>query len=210
MATSAERNMDDKWSDDIISLDMRESIWDRFHKVFSLVLIGTRDKSGEFNLAPKHMAMPMGWDNFFGFMCMPDHSTYHNIEQEGEFTVTYPRPTQVVLTSLAAAPRDDDNFKPSLTDITTRPAETVNGVFFEDGYTFLECNITKIIEGFGRNSLIVGQVITAHIHQDALRLSEVDDEELIRLAPLLAYLEPGRFARVEDSFAFPFPKDFSR
>jgi len=57
---------------------------------------------------------------------------------------------------------------------------------------------------------LVGQVIKAHIHQDALRSSDVDDGELIRSAPLLAYLEPGRFARVEDSFAFPFPKDFSR
>jgi flavin reductase (DIM6/NTAB) family NADH-FMN oxidoreductase RutF len=81
--------------------------------------------------------------------------------------------------------------------------------FVEDGYANLECNLTKIIEGFGRNSLIVGQFIRAHIHKNAIRLSEVDDGELIRSAPLLAYLEPGRFVRVEDSFAFPFPKDFS-
>jgi flavin reductase (DIM6/NTAB) family NADH-FMN oxidoreductase RutF len=201
--------MDDKWSDDIISLDIQESIWDRFYKVFSLVLIGTRDERGDFNQAPKHMAMPMGWDNFFGFMSTPEHSTYHNIKREAEFTVTYPRPPQVVLTSLAAAPRNDDNFKPSLTAITTRPAESVNGVFVKDGYAFLECNLTKIIEGFGRNSLIVGQVIRAHIHKNAIRLSEEDDGELIRSAPLLAYLEPGRFGTVKDSFAFPFPKEFS-
>jgi len=194
----------------LVTLDSESPIWDRFFTVSPLVLIGTRDASGEYNLAPKHMAFPMGWDNYFGFVCTSTHTTYANIRRGGFFTVTYPRPTQVVLTSMSAAPRDDDNFKPSLTALPVFPAEHVDGPFVEDGYIFLECHLDRFVEDFGRNSLIVGQIIAAHVHQDALRTSERDDGEMIANAPLLSYLEPGRFARIEQSFSFPFPSDFKR
>ena len=73
-----------------------------------------------FRPAPKHMVSPLGWQNFFGFVCTPRHRTYQNIRREGAFTVTFPRPSQVVLTSLSAAPRDDDDVKPALSDFCQR------------------------------------------------------------------------------------------
>ena len=88
-------------------------IWERVFTVNPLVLIGTQERDGGYNLAPKHMAFPMGWENYFGFVCTPRHFTYHNARREGVFTVSYPRPTQVVLASLAASPREDDGAKPS-------------------------------------------------------------------------------------------------
>ena len=202
--------MDDTTKAKIVSLEIQQPIWDRFFTVSPLVLIGTRDVSREYNLAPKHMAFPMGWDNYFGFVCTPSHTTYQNIVRSGVFTVTYPRPTQVVLASISATPRDDDNFKPSLLAMDTFPATQVDGPFVEDGYIFLECQLERIIDNFGRNSLITGKIIAAHVHQDALRISDRDDGDLIFEAPLLAYLEPGRFARIEQSIAFPFPSDFKR
>ena len=60
------------------------------------------------------------------------------------------------------------------------------------------------IDGFGDNSLIVG----AHGDEEARRLS--DDGDLIHRAPLPAYLSPGRFANIQDRYAFPFPADFKR
>jgi flavin reductase (DIM6/NTAB) family NADH-FMN oxidoreductase RutF len=156
------------------------------------------------------MAFPMGWDNFFGFLCTPAHTTYQNIIRENGFTVTYPRPTQVVLTSISATPRDDDNLKTSLLALETFAAKNIDGLFVADGYIYLECSLHKIVEGFGRNSLITGRIIAAYVHEDAYRTSEQDDAELINEAPLLAYLEPGRFGRIEQTFAFPFPKDFKR
>lgn len=152
----------------------------------------------------------MGWKNYFGFVCTPDHSTYQNIVRENVFSVTYPRPTQVIFASLAAAPRTDDSFKPSLTSLPTFKAGTIDGRFVSDGYAFLECRLHKIVNGFGRNSLITGEIIAAKVHQEALRISEVDDDKLMRRSPVLAYLEPGRFARIETSYSFPLPKDFSR
>ncbi len=194
----------------IQSLDPAASIWDDFFVVAPLVLVGTKDDGGEYNQAPKHLAFPMGWDNFFGFVCTPSHSTYQNIKRERIFTVTYPRPTQVILASLAATTRDDDNFKPALLSLPTFSAKEVDGRFVSDGYIFLECEVERFVESFGRNSLIVGSIVAAHVHERALRSTSGDDGEMIETAPLLAYLQPGRFARIAQSHEFPFPSDFQR
>src|SRR5271166_1755994 len=75
----------------LISLDLNRPIWERFFTVAPLVIIGSRDESGVFDLAPKHMATPLGWQNYFGFVCTPRHRTYQNIQRQGAFTVTFPR-----------------------------------------------------------------------------------------------------------------------
>ena len=194
----------------LVSLDTKEPIWDHFFVVHPLVVVGTREEDGDYNFAPKHMAMPMGWDNYFGCVCTPSHRTYHNAKREGTFTVTYPRPDQVVLTSLSATTRCEDNSKPILKALRTFPARNGRDKFLEEGYLFLECALDRIIDGFGVNSLIVGRIEAAHVHEDALRQSGYDDNEMIHRSPLLAYLQPGRFAAIGASNAFPFPAQFKR
>ena len=93
----------------LVKLNLDKPIWDRFFWVSPLSVIGTLEEDGTPNLAPKHMVTPMGWQNYFGFVCTPRHSTYRNVEREGVFTVSMPRPDQVVLASLCAAPRCDDS-----------------------------------------------------------------------------------------------------
>jgi flavin reductase (DIM6/NTAB) family NADH-FMN oxidoreductase RutF len=115
-----------------------------------------------------------------------------------------------VLTSLAASGRCQDDSKPSLAALPKFPARTISGAFVADGYLFLECELDRIVDGFGVNSLIAGRIVAAYVHPNALRVSERDDHELIDELSLLAYLSPGRFARVRESFSFPFPTDFKR
>lgn len=194
----------------LVTLREDSPIWERVFTVNPLVLVGTRERGGGYDLAPKHMAFPMGWENYFAFVCTPRHATYHNARREGAFTVSYPRPTQVVLASLAASRREDDGTKPSLYALPTFPASEVDGIFIEDAYLFLECVLDRIVDDFGENSLIAGRVVAAHVNEDYLRISERDDNDLIHESPLLAYLSPGRYARVEDSNSFPFPADFLR
>lgn len=189
----------------LIELDIREPVWDRFFWVAPLVLVGSMDGDGGHDLAPKHMAMPLGWDNFFGFVCTPRHQTYQNIRREGVFTVSYPRPSQLVLTSLAASPRCGENDKPSLHALPVFPASRVAGVLVEGGSAFLECETEKIVDGFGVNSLIIGRVVAAHVAEDAERYCDGDDQALIHQSPLLAYLNPGRFTTIDESYSFPFP-----
>jgi len=195
--------------DRIQTLETRLPIWERFFTVAPLVLIGTKEFTG-YDLAPKHMVTPLGWDNYFVFVCAARHRTYQNIAREHAFTVSYPRPTQLVLTSLAAAPRCGDDDKPSLLALPTFPARKIDGVFISDAYIFLECELDRILDGFGMNSLITGRIIAAYAHEDALRTSDRDDQDLLQAAPLLAYLAPGRTAQIRDTFSFPFPLDFSR
>jgi flavin reductase (DIM6/NTAB) family NADH-FMN oxidoreductase RutF len=201
--------MQQQLPDGVRTLETHLPIWDRFFTIAPLVLIGTKEAEG-YDLAPKHMVTPMGWDNYFGFVCAARHRTYQNIARDRVFTVSYPRPTQLVLTSLAAAPRCGDDEKPSLLALPTFPAQKVDGVFVRDAALFLECELDRIIDGFGVNSLIVGRVVAAYAHEDSLRTSDRDDQDVLQSAPLLAYVSPGRIAQVKDSFSFPFPLNFAR
>ncbi len=194
----------------LIELDISSSIWESFFTVFPLVVIGTREADGSDDLAPKHMAMPMSWENHFGFVCTPRHNTYQNIQRDRQFSVTYMRPSQTVLASLAATPRCEDGSKPITQALPTFAAQTINAAFVEDGYLFLECELKQIVDELGENSLIIGQIISARVAEDALRSSDQDDEDLIYSTPLLAYLYPGRFAEIANSNKLPFPAGFKR
>ena|SRR5215207_3409637 len=202
--------MNDYAQENIVTLRGGFPIWERVFTVNPLVLVGTREGEGGYDLAPKHMAFPMGWENYFGFICTRRHSTYQNVRREGVFTVSYPRPTQVILTSLAAAPRQSDGSKPLLEALRTFPASEIDGVFIEDAYLFLECVLDRIVDDFGENSLIAGRIVAAHVHEDFLRVSERDDHDLIYESPLIAYLSPGRHATIAETYSFPFPLGFMR
>jgi flavin reductase (DIM6/NTAB) family NADH-FMN oxidoreductase RutF len=194
----------------LVTLPEAPPFWERVFTVNPLVVVGTKEEDGGYDLAPKHMAIPMGWENYFGFVCTPRHRTYHNARREGVFTVSYPRPTQVVLASLAAAPRESDGSKLAAHALPTFPATEVDGLFIEDAYLFLECALDRIADDFGENSLIVGRILAAHVREDYLRASERDDQDLIHGSPLVAYLSPGRYAPVGESYSFPFPAGFMR
>lgn len=194
----------------LVPLPTDRPIWDRFFGVFPLVIVGSKEEGEGYDLAPKHLAMPLGWENFFSFVCSPSHATYANIRRHGYFTVSYPRPSATLMASLAAAPRCEDLSKPSLQVLPTFPARQVEGVLVRDGYLFLECEHERILDGFGRNSLIIGRVVAASVSEESLREQERDEAEQIYRNPLLAYVSPGRLAEIRQTTAFPFPKGFSR
>jgi len=182
--------------------------WERVFTVAPLVLVGTREQDGAWDLAPKHMAMPIGRGRFFGFVCTPEHATWHNAIREGAFTVTYLRPRHVLFASLAAAPRCEDDSKPSLQALSTFPAREVDGVFVEDGYLFVECRVHKVVEGFGGYGIITGRVVASHVDEEFLRAADRDDADVIHGSRLFAYLHPGRFSVIEHSDAFPFHAEY--
>lgn len=193
----------------IVRLGTSHSIWEQFFTVAPLVVIGTKEE-GTYDMAPKHMATPLGQDNFFGFVCTPRHSTYHNVAREGFFTVSFPKPDQVVLSSLAASPRceEEGHEKLILSGLPLRMAPTVDAPFLEGSYLFFECEHLKTVDGFGQHSLICGRITAAFVDEAYLRTSEQDEQEQIYHHPLLAYLAYGRFAEIRESRAFPFPRDF--
>jgi flavin reductase (DIM6/NTAB) family NADH-FMN oxidoreductase RutF len=194
----------------LTSLDLSSPIWDRFFTVAPLVVIGTREPDGSDDLAPKHMVTALGWENIFGFVCTESHGTYRNIVREGEFTVSFPNPDQIVLASLSASPRCDDDTKPAVNALPTFPATTVNAAFLKDGYLFLECRLERIVDGFGINSLIAGRIVEARVRSNALREQDRDDQDILLDSPLLAYISPGRYATIDRSYSFPFPQGYRK
>lgn len=194
----------------VIDIDTSVPIWDQFFTVAPLVLIGSIDEDGSLDLAPKHMVTPMGWQNYFGFVCTERHSTCRNIDRSGEFTVSYPKPSQVLTTSLAASPRVARGKKPIIDYFATFPAKHVDGEFVEDAYLYLECRHFRTIDGFGENCLVTGEIVAAYAEEDFLRHAEADDQETIHDSPLFAYLSPGRFATIDRSNAFPFPESMKK
>jgi flavin reductase (DIM6/NTAB) family NADH-FMN oxidoreductase RutF len=194
----------------LIPLGIDRPIWDRFFTVAPLVVVGTKESDGTYDLAPKHMAMPLGWQNYYAFVCSPRHATYRNIQRERQFTISFPRPTDIVASSLAASPRCQDHSKPALGLLPTRPATVVDGVLVDNCYLYLECTLHSILDGFGANSLIAGEVVAASASEDYLRVDDRDDGEQLFSSPLLVYVSPGRYAELRKTSQFPLPEGFSR
>ena len=193
-----------------LPLETASPIWDRFFQVAPLVVIGTVDENGEYDLAPKHMATPMGWDNYYAFVCTPRHATYRNAIRERAFTVSYPRPEQLVHTSLSAEPRCQDGSKASLADLPLSEAQAVRGPLLDGAYVQLECKLDRVVDGFGDNALLVGRIVAARAHPSALRSRDRDDVEVIAENPLLVYLPPGHYGRIDRAFNFPLPAGFAK
>jgi flavin reductase (DIM6/NTAB) family NADH-FMN oxidoreductase RutF len=191
-------------------LNLEFPVWEQIFTVHPLVIIGSVSADSEPNFAPKHMVFPLGWKNYFGFVCTPKHTTYQNIKKMKEFTVTYPKPDQVVIASLTASPRCDDDTKPGMESLKTFPASEIVGHFIEDGYVFLECKLMKIMDGFGENSLILAEIVAAQAWNDVIKNPSHTDNESIYNHPQIAYISPGRFAIIDETQAFPFPADFKK
>lgn len=196
---------------DLVTLETDRPVWERCFTVAPLIVVGTREGDGR-NLAPKHMATPLGWEGHFGFVCTPEHGTYRNAREHGAFTVSFPQPGGVTVASLSAAPRcgRGNGEKPGLEDIPTFPAREVDGPLLEDAYLWLECRLDRIVDGFARSSLVAGRVVAAHAREDAMRVAGGDHQDRIRRHPLLAFVSPDRWAEIRETDTFPFPEGFQR
>jgi flavin reductase (DIM6/NTAB) family NADH-FMN oxidoreductase RutF len=186
-----------------------EHLWERVFTAAPLVLVGSKEPNGHYDIAPKHMAMPLGWGHRFCFACTPRHATHGNVEREGAFTVSFPHRYQVVQASLAATRREPDGSKPSLRALPTFRAEQVDGVLVHGCYLFLECVLERIV-AFGDDALIVGRIVAAAAREEAVRSPDRDDGEILRRLAPIAYVAPGRFAALSETSSFPFPAAFSR
>lgn len=195
---------------DLVELPLTHELWTRFFWVSPLVVVGTREETGEYDFAPKHLAMPLSWETHFGFVCTPRHATYHNAIREGVFTVTYVQPDQVVVASLTASPRCEDDSQPVLAALPTFEASRVDGRFVAAGHAFLECETDRVIDGFGENSLICGRIVRAAVDEAGFRATDGDRVAVLKRAPVLAYLYPDRYASLGKSLSFPFPSGFDR
>lgn len=195
----------------VVALDIKTSIWEQIFTVAPLVVIGSKEKTG-YDLAPKHMATPIGFGNYFGFVCTPKHSTYNNIKKNQEFTVSFPLPNHIIFTSLSATSRqlEISKSKQIIDVLPTFKAPNIDALFIKNSYLYLECTLFKIIDGFDENSIITGKITSAFANNNYLKYFEEDEQGQIKNNPLLVYIAPGRFAKITETYNFPFPKNFKR
>ena len=73
--------------------------------------------------------------------------------------------------------------------VSTFAAQRIDGELVRDAYLFLECEVDRIIDGFGDNSLICGRIVVAHAYRGAIRHEDVDDQDVIADVPALIYPE---------------------
>ena len=184
-------------------------LWERVFTVAPLVIVGSKDTDGTYDLAPKHMAMPFGWGDLYCFVCTPRHRTYRNIERHGVFTVSYPHSLQVVQASLAASRREPDGTKPALAALPTFYAREVDGVLVHGCYLFLECELERFVD-VDDASLVIGRIVAASAVEGAIRDPDRDDAELLHRLGLLTFLSPSRFTVIDGSHSFPFPASFAK
>src|SRR6266536_3415587 len=140
---------------ELVEISTDAPIWERFFVAAPLVLVATKEAE-HYDVAPKHLAMPLGWENYFAFVCTPRHATYRNLGVHPEFTVSFPRDDRLLQASMAAGGRRADGSKPTLAAVPVFSARKVDGVLVEGCALFLECALDRMIDGFGENSLIVG------------------------------------------------------
>lgn len=192
-----------------VVLEQGESFLDRVLTVAPLVVVGTVEPDGSADLAPKHMVMPLG-ERHLAFTCSPTHATHANLARTGTFTVSWVPDDGVLLASLAASPRDEEGGKPSLEAVPTRPASRVDGVVLRDARVTAECEVDRVIDDWGHWSLVVGEVVHAQAHPDALLSADEDPHDVLARAPVLAYVHPGHVATIDRADAFPYHRGFRR
>lgn len=191
-----------------IVLDLDGPALDRVLRVAPLVVVGTREEDGSIDLAPKHMTMPVG-ERHLAFVCTPDHATMGNAERTRVFTVSWVPPDGLLQASLAAAPREDGD-KPALAAVPQRPATVVDGAVLADAPLTAECRVVRVVDGFGRWRVVIGEVVHAEADPAAMVTSDEDPHDVVARAPLLAYVHPDHVATIDRVDHFPYHTGFHR
>jgi flavin reductase (DIM6/NTAB) family NADH-FMN oxidoreductase RutF len=194
---------------ELVALQLDDSLWEHVFQVAPLVIVGTRESDGTTDFAPKSRIVNLT-PRHFGFVCRNSHATYRNAVREGAFTVSWPGPHQIVMTSAAAAPRCEDGQKKTLKGLPTVAAREVDGELLAGCSLNVECRLDRVIDDLGDDDLVIGRIVAAWAAPGAMRNSKTPDNQIVRDHPLVAYLHPSQFATIETSVGFPFPKGFTR
>ena len=187
----------------LLSLELEQPIWDRFFTVAALVVIGTRNTDGSYDLFGTHQGYPLEPANLFAFLASPLETAVANALRERAFSVSFPRPQQVVEASIAAAAATDKGPHPLAAEIQTFPAQRIDAPLLSKAQLFLECQVDRVVEDLDDRVLVIGSLVAAHLDPDCRRLSDRDDADLLRRNPLLAFVAPGRVTAIAQTDAFP-------
>jgi flavin reductase (DIM6/NTAB) family NADH-FMN oxidoreductase RutF len=181
----------------------------RYFTVKPLILVTTLGPTGLPNVAPKTQNMDIGRrEQYFAFVCTPQHHTYQNAKANKEFVVNYPGPKLIEKVS-AAAQLAEDSDETALAGLTSIPSLVVKPPRIKECYLHLECRLLEI-KDLEDSSLVLGRIVARSADKE-VSFERGKSKENIRLLsehPLLAYVYPDHYAEIGVAEEFVFPKNY--
>jgi flavin reductase (DIM6/NTAB) family NADH-FMN oxidoreductase RutF len=174
-----------------------------------LILVTTLGSAGLPNVAPKTQTTDVGRrEQYFAFVCTPEHHTYQNVKANKEFVVNYPGPELIGKIS-AAAQRAEGSDEIALAGLTSTPSMVVKPPRIKECYLHLECKLLEI-KDLEDSSLILGRVVARSADKEVSfeRGKSRENIRLLSKRPLLAYVYPDHYAKISLAEEFVFPKNY--
>jgi len=182
---------------------------DQYFTIKPIILVTTLRRSGLPNVAPKTQCMSVGRrEEYFAFVCTPKHHTYQNAKADKEFVVNYPGPN--LIEKISATSQIAENIdEVALAGLTSIPSLVVKPPRIKECMVHLECKVMDI-KDLGDGSIILGKVV-ARSSNPEISFKRVMAEESLNLLskhPLLAYVYPDHYTRIDTAEKFIFPKNY--
>jgi flavin reductase (DIM6/NTAB) family NADH-FMN oxidoreductase RutF len=182
----------------------------RYFTVKPLILVTTLGPTGLPNVAPKTQNMDIGRrEQYFAFVCVPQHHTYQNIKATGEFVVNYPGPE--LIKNVSEASKIAGNVDEiSLAGLTSTPSTIIKPPRIKECYLHLECKLEEIKDLDENASIILGKIVARSADSQAsFELGKSKENiNLLSKHPLLAYVYPNHYARIDTAEEFVFPENY--
>ncbi len=182
----------------------------RYFTVKPLILVTTLGPEGLPNVAPKTQSSDIGRrEQYFAFVCVPQHHTYQNIKATQEFVVNYPGPE--LIKNVSEASKIAENVDEiALAGLTSIPSTIVKPPRIKECYLHLECKLEEIKDLDENASVILGKIVARSADSEASfeRGKSKENINLLSKRPLLAYVYPNHCAKIDIAEEFIFPKDY--
>lgn len=166
---------------------------DRSMIVRPVVIITTVSKEGVPNAALKTNFMIVSSLKTVAFACHPEHDTYRNITETGEFVVNVPSEEiieQVMVMAIDFPHNVNEIEKAGLTSI---PSERVKPPRIEECKLHLECK-----HKWCKDNIFVGDVVAASVDEDLLRGSPEERQTKLRQILLVGANMYGRIGEIKE------------
>ena len=180
-----------------------------YFTVKPLILVTTLGSTGLLNVAPKTQSTDVGRrEQCFAFVCTPQHHTYQNVKANKEFVVNYPGPELIGKVS-AAAQHAENSDEIALAEWTSIPSMVVKPPRIKECYLHLECKLLEI-KDLEDSSLILGKVVARSADKEVSfeRGKSRESIKLLSKRPLLAYVYPDHYTKINAAEEFLFPKNY--
>lgn len=206
-------NINQPYKVDLGSMQMSDKIeldsHARYFTIKPIILVTTLGGNGLPNVAPKTQCMSVGrHEEYFAFVCTPKHHTYQNAKANKEFVVNYPGPE--LIGKVSAASQFAENVdEVASSELTSIPSLVVKPPRIKECMVHLECKVVDIKDLDG-DSIILGKVVARSSNREISFKREMAEESINLLSkhPLLAYVYPNHYTRIDTAEKFIFPKNY--